>query len=845
MKRSPRPPLSPPRCAIELLRRLRSSLVTRVSLIIGGFGAAIALGFGVVTATLMAEFELKRHLAHTEDLLGTVERTVQIACFTGEGTLATEVAKGLMTNPSIAAVRIVSDDFTLAEMRRPSSLEHATHEVRRKVYSPFDAGQPVGEIVIEADTDFIVAQAEEHSSLFSAFLMLEAIVVTVIVALLILRVVVRPIACFAGELHQFDGGTRTCLSPPRGHEANEIGRLAAAFNRMIDSLAGLLDKERAMSEKVARSEQRFRTLAENSPDIILRYDSDLRPIFANPAYLREIEAARRVEEDDAWLPTMPREQFLARLGMVVGTGVSDRMQWEWRSASGQAIHYEMYVVAEYDSDRGIIGALVIGRNISERKEIERQLVHQATHDVLTGLPNRALLKDRLQHAIARAQRDEEIVALVFIDLDHFKDINDSLGHDAGDELLKAVAARLLAESRDSDTVARLGGDEFVVVLEGCADRLYLEATVQRLHDAVGRACQVGGHRVFPAASVGIAVFPEDGTDVDVLMRSADTAMYVAKGEGRNHYRFFSAEMNEALREWMKLSTDLHCAIENGEFALHFQPKVRATDHEPVGMEALVRWNHPELGLIPPVRFIPVAEKCGLIGPIGEWVLGEACRQTRAWLDQGLDPGRVAVNLSAAQCEGPLLPLQIRRALDAHGLSGAHLEVEITESIAMADAEESIRAFWALRDMGVQIAVDDFGTGYSSLSYLKRLPVDVLKIDRSFVQDIESDANDREIIRAITAMAHSLGLRVVAEGVETLPQLEFLHGVGCDQLQGYFFSRPIPADAMTAALRGRGRTAAAALPPMRQHPAMAGRESTRGPRIREERVGSPQDGSGTP
>ncbi|MDO8699337.1 MAG: EAL domain-containing protein [Rhodoferax sp.] len=790
------------------LTRPRTSLVAKVSLLIGLVSVSMSILFVVSGTIFIRDNELKRQLSHISELLTTVQSTVQIASFTNDKTLATEVARGLMTNRSISAVRITSGDHIIAEIKKNTAGGGAPHLVRKAVSSPFDKRTLVGEIVLTADSDFILSQATQYSSIFAALRLLEVIAVTVLVALVMLRTVVRPITLVAAELQRIEGHAGASLLTPNGHEQNEIGHLTHAFNRMICSMKNLLDKEQGMREEVARSEMRFRTLAENSPDIISRYDLDFHLIFANPAYALETgipltQALNRcADECQTWRPTMPLEQFKARLQRVIDTGAPDCMLWEWESAIGQAVCHEMYVVAEYDVDGHEVGVLAIGRNITERKQIERQLFHQATHDTLTGLFNRACFKDRLQHAINQSRRGGGNLAVIFIDLDKFKDVNDSLGHEVGDELLKILANRMRAVLRESDTVARFGGDEFVILLEHSDTSHDRDAVVQKVFETIAQPCDIGVHHLYPGASLGIAVYPADGEDGDTLMRNADTAMYVAKEQGRNGYRYFRADMNDELQTWMEISNNLRLAIENKEFVLHYQPKARVDTGEFVGMEALIRWHHPAHGLIFPAHFIPVAEKNGLIGAIGQWVLNEACRQARSWLDEGLDPGRIAVNLSAAQCKGSLLPAQVRAILELHGLPGKHLEVEITESIVMDDAEESIRALGTLRGLGVHVSVDDFGTGYSSLSYLRRLPVDKLKIDKSFVEGFETDFNDAQIIRAIIAMAHVLSLTVIAEGVETASQLESLRAAGCDQFQGDHYSRPLSPNDMTTLLGTR-------------------------------------------
>jgi diguanylate cyclase (GGDEF)-like protein/PAS domain S-box-containing protein len=794
---------------LEALAQPHAGLVTKVSLTILVVGTGLALLFAGTSALLLRDSEIKRQLQETGELLTTVESTVRIACFTGDKALAREVAEGLMTNHTVAGIRISAGEQVLAETHRnaSASASDSKHLVRRAVASPFDSRSIVGEIVLVADSEVIRTEAGEESSFFANVLLLEVLAVSLAVAFVVFRTVVRPIKVLAGDLQRIRANGDERLPMPRGNESNEIGQLAKVFNGMIGHMGTLLSQEQSMREQIADSERRFRTLAENSPDIIVRYDLDCRLVFANPAHAREtgiaLETApsRTLNEVDTWRPAMPLERYQARLRHVVETGAPDCLLWEWITPSGNAVSHEMYVVAEYDAEGKAVGTLAIGRNVTDRREAERQLVHQATHDALTGLPNRALLKDRLQQGIAQSRRDGRNVALIFIDLDHFKSINDSLGHDTGDELLKLLAKRMQSALRAGDTVARLGGDEFVILLQDGIARHQLDGVAQKIFETIASPCDITGHHLYPGASMGIAVYPQDGADADALMRSADTAMYAAKEQGRNNYRFYSAEMNNDLREWLQLSNDLRRALDEREFELHYQPKMNIATGAFAGMEALIRWRHPQLGMVAPSRFIPVAEENGLIGAIGLWVLDEACRQMRAWLDAGLEPLRVAVNLSAAQCRGDELMRQVHGALACHRLEGRRLELEITESIVMADAEETIRAFWTLREIGVRVAVDDFGTGYSSLSYLKRLPVDNLKIDKSFVDDIESDPNDVEIIRAIIAMAHTLGMRVIAEGVETQSQLDCLRQAGCDELQGYHYAKPLPAEAVAALMKG--------------------------------------------
>jgi diguanylate cyclase (GGDEF)-like protein len=431
----------------------------------------------------------------------------------------------------------------------------------------------------------------------------------------------------------------------------------------------------------------------------------------------------------------------------------------------------------------------------ERKRYQVQLEHQANYDALTGLPNRNLLNDRLRQAVY-AQRSPRNLAVVFMDLDHFKFVNDSLGHSTGDKLLKAMGERLRAALREGDTVGRVGGDEFVLILNDQSNEEVIFRAMQRIASKVSEPITIDGKELYVSCSAGISMYPQDGPDVDTLLKNADAAMYRAKEHGRNNFQFYTAEMNERVNERLALENALRRALERQEFILHYQQKVDLKTGVIVGAEALVRWMHPEWGLVRPARFIPLAEETGFIVQLGEWVLREACRQTREWLDGGLKPGVVSVNLSARQFRQEGLVRMVSRILEETRLEPAQLEMELTESMVMHNVEAAIATLQGLKSLGVALSVDDFGTGYSSLSYLKDLPIDALKIDRSFVRDIGAgaEAEDGVIAQAIISLAHSLHLKVVAEGVETDQQVRFLKRHGCDQLQGFFYGEPAaPAD----------------------------------------------------
>ena len=445
-------------------------------------------------------------------------------------------------------------------------------------------------------------------------------------------------------------------------------------------------------------------------------------------------------------------------------------------------------------------------DIGERIEATQQLLHLAYHDPLTLLPNRLAFESQLELAIRSCERDHKQVALMLIDLDHFKTVNDTLGHATGDELLKSVAIRLRDCVRASDIVARLGGDEFVVVLPDIDSAMTVATLAGKVqHRLADHSHQIGVHSLYATPSIGISIYPGDGRDRETLLRNADVAMYHAKDRGRNNYQFYASRMNEAAGERLQMENALRQALasitpENSPFSLHFQPQINVADGRVVGLEALARWHDPVLGQVPPDRFIRIAEDSGLMQPLGDWVFWETCRHIRRFRDAGLTGLRVAVNISAQQLRHEALPMLVRGVLACYELTPQDLELEITESTAMQNPDLTLSILNQFSDMGIVLAIDDFGTGYSSLAYLKHLPIHRLKLDRSFVKDIETDANDAAICSATVALGHNLGLELVAEGVETDVQREFLTRLGCDVLQGFFYSKPLPADQIIDYLR---------------------------------------------
>ena len=457
---------------------------------------------------------------------------------------------------------------------------------------------------------------------------------------------------------------------------------------------------------------------------------------------------------------------------------------------GSEVPIEDSVAPIHDREGQPTGAVIVFRDVSVARAMALEMTHSAQHDFLTGMPNRMLLNDRVNQAIAWAQRNSKKVAVLFLDLDGFKHINDSLGHPTGDKLLQSVAKRLVDCVRGSDTVSRQGGDEFVVLLTEVGQSEDAAITARRMLQTVAEAHSVDQHDLHVTTSIGVSVFPDDGMDAETLIKNADTAMYQAKENGRQSYQFFKPAMNVRAVERQSIEESLRRALEREEFMVHYQPKVNLRTGDISGAEALIRWNHPTRGMVPPGDFIPIAEDCGLILPIGNWILREACKQARTWMDAGLPLTTMAVNISAMEFRDDDFLDGVFNILEETGLDPRSLELELTESVLMKRAESTQSILKALRASGVQLAVDDFGTGYSSLSYLRKFPIDALKIDQSFIRQITTAPDETTIVTAVISMGRSLKLRVIAEGVESQEELAFLQAHQCDEAQGYYFSRPV-------------------------------------------------------
>ncbi|MEE8389072.1 MAG: EAL domain-containing protein [Acidiferrobacterales bacterium] len=571
----------------------------------------------------------------------------------------------------------------------------------------------------------------------------------------------------------------------------------------------------AMVQDIAerrRVESRTRTLSmalQQAADSVIVTDAAGIIEYVNPAF--EDTTGYSQEDVMGKTPAIVRSgkhdhNFYSKMWKIITSGKVYRDVFINRRRNGE-IYYEEKTITPIKGANGkIVNYVSSGKDISERIESQERLHYLAHHDVLTDLPNRMLFLERLSHALTHCQRSDKTCAVLFLDLDRFKTINDTLGHDVGDRLLQAVGERLKTVVRDGDTTARLGGDEFTVLLEGITSPEDVGNVSRKILNKLSRQFSIDDQKLYTSTSIGISLFPTDGTDANTLLKNADAAMYRAKDHGRNNYQFYSADLGAKALEHFRLEADLHNALERGEFILYFQPQVEIQSGNIMGVEALIRWRHPDLGLISPAEFISLLEDTGLIVPVGKWVLETACKQVKEWQDAGIEVDRLAVNISSRQLEDANFVLTVESALKETGFSPTKLELEITESLLMRHAAQIAQTIRVLSGKGIRWAIDDFGAGYSSLSYLKRFPINTLKIDQSFVRDITTDTEDAAIVKAILAMSRSLNIEVVAEGVETREQESFLRAHGCNFVQGHLYAKPAsPSDIEVLLRSGRQGT----------------------------------------
>ncbi len=587
------------------------------------------------------------------------------------------------------------------------------------------------------------------------------------------------------------------------YHLTELGDAKRRYEEQACSYAELMEELARARDEAEENEKRYRTLAENSPVGIWHLAADGSLLYMNSA-LRTLVSAAADLTDDACHAALSgcAAEAMADVRSIWDGGVGAGCEIDFADPAGDGVrHIAIYGAPVMGHDGAVGSVLATVTDITDQRKAEETIRQMAHHDALTGLANRNLFHERLTEAIANSARIDRLVALMFIDLDNFKEVNDTFGHPTGDALLQVVAKRLGTVVRQTDTLARLGGDEFGIVFTNLKSVDPVNILARRIVESFAEPVTADGSLVKTGVSIGVSLFPHDDKDPDQLIRKADLALYQAKAKGRNCFYLYDEMMHTKVTEQTVMENDLRVALVRDEFELYFQPQVSLIDEQVLGVEALVRWNHPSRGQVSPLHFIPIAEKSGLIGPLGQWILRSACVQGQAWRDAGLPPLLVAVNISVSQLKAGLYD-EVVAVLDESGFDPNHLELELTEGMMIERADEVVGILERLAGLGVKIAVDDFGTGYSSLARLKRFPVNKLKIDRSFVQNLEDDPDFTAITEAVIRIGHSLNLSVIAEGVETSAQVAHLVDKGCDEAQGYLYSPPLPAGAFESWLRAR-------------------------------------------
>jgi len=732
-------------------------------------------------------------------ILETVENTASVACFVGDQTLAGDVAEGLLKNAEVLGVVIVAGDKILARRYRPEvganppvNEQHMTHTI----YSPFNPEMAVGRILLTPNTSDIEGRIREEVRFVAMQIagQLATVALAVIVALLV--IIVRPIKSISDRLHRMNPTAGQRLTAPQGHANTEIGRLVGDVNELAGHLVSALEDERALRVQREFDEKRYRAIFENAETGIFILGADTELSSWNPAFGRLLElpapdpegASLRMGEL-AWEEPSRLASLIAAC-LETNTPASGDMVL----LSNGGLRRWLNIVLTPVGDEMVQGVV---HDVTEHKEAEDSAMRLAVTDTLTGVANRLGMEERL-HALLRKYSISQSkgFALFLVDIDDFKRVNDTLGRRVGDEILITVATRLSDCIKNSDIIARLSAHVFAIALPEVSRGEDADNIAARIVQALRQHHFVEGSPLQLHSSLGITLCPSDGTDIATLLGNAELALGRAKAGGGNTYVFFDPALAEAAEQRRHTENDLRLAVQQQQFVLHYQPIVDLPGNRLAGAEVLIRWQHPERGLVPPDAFIPLAEETGLISDIGLWALNDACEQLARWQGEGIDR-YLSLNVSGCQIPDGLPPAALAEAVQRHGIAPSGLALEITEGVLMEHVDKALAWLNAARDLGFRIYLDDFGTGYSSLSYLKRFPVDTLKVDKGFVEHMCEDSHDRSLVEAVMAMAHSLGLDVVAEGVETSAHVQLLRTMNCRYAQGYYFSRPIPIEEFDA------------------------------------------------
>lgn len=759
-------------------------------------GVALILVVTFYTAKNIAN---ERTSVQLNELIESMQAMAGIACFTDDQTLATETATAFIQNSIINQIQIYHDNHHLADVARKgfNAIAEKNEQIRRPVYSPFDKEDIVGEIIVTPNQQEIQKQVDTsvHSAILITFILVIVIFSMLTIALMVF--VINPVRLISNKLHVMDAVSGELVELPhtRFHQHNELGQLVDDINELITRLLNALkfQHEQHLEQVVAEKTRLSSEVFENTQEAILITDAENKILTVNPAFTRitgysesdvlgqDPRILSSQHHDKAFFEQMWRE--LKEIGFWRGE------LWN-RCKDGSIKPKWISITTIKDADGHIINHIGLFSDITERKMAEERIDFLAHHDALTSLPNRILIRDRFVMAQAQAKRNGFSIAVLFIDLDNFKSVNDTFGHQVGDRLLLQAVQRLRDIIRESDSLSRQGGDEFLIILPTITEESDVSRVAQSIIHALSTPFEIDEHALSVSASIGIAIYPKDGHDFDALLKNSDMAMYEAKSLGKNSYRFFTEELNIDVQRKVKIKACLRTALENNEFKLYYQPQINLKTGELMGVESLIRWFSPDLGFVPPDHFIPLAEESGLINAIGEWVIDEACRVGRAWLDRGNKPMIFAVNVAAQQFNRSNLYDTVRHVLEKSAYPAELLELEFTESGLLNEIANSVSTIEELKSLGIKTAIDDFGTGYSSLSYLKQFKVGKLKIDRSFICDLKRGSEDLEIVRAIIQLGKTLDLCVIAEGVETKEHALLLSELNCDEIQGYLIAKPM-------------------------------------------------------